>query len=41
MTALTIPEARQHARPEIKVSSRDMLIVSGHVDLLERFAARP
>ncbi|HYH77773.1 MAG TPA: TrkA family potassium uptake protein, partial [Arthrobacter sp.] len=22
-------------------SARDMLIVSGHVDLLERFAARP
>jgi trk system potassium uptake protein TrkA len=30
-----------YARPETKVSSRDMLIVSGHVDLLERFAARP
>jgi trk system potassium uptake protein TrkA len=30
-----------YARPETKVTSRDMLIVSGHVDLLERFAARP
>jgi len=30
-----------YARPETKVSARDMLIVSGHVDLLERFAARP
>lgn len=30
-----------YAQPETKVSSRDVLIVSGHVDLLERFAARP
>jgi trk system potassium uptake protein TrkA len=30
-----------YARPETKVSGRDMLIVSGHVDLLERFAGRP
>ncbi|WP_136611267.1 potassium channel family protein [Sinomonas albida] len=30
-----------YAQPHTKVSSRDMLIVSGHVDLLERFAARP
>ena len=30
-----------YARPETKVSGHDMLIVSGHVDLLERFAARP
>ena len=27
-----------YAQPHTKVSSRDMLIVSGHVDLLERFA---
>ena len=30
-----------YARPETMVTSRDMLIVSGHVDLIERFAARP
>ncbi|MCC9203976.1 potassium channel family protein [Arthrobacter sp. zg-Y769] len=30
-----------YAQPSTKVSSRDTLIVSGHVDLLERFAARP
>ncbi|MCC9195585.1 TrkA family potassium uptake protein [Arthrobacter sp. zg-Y820] len=30
-----------YARADTRVSSRDMLIVSGHVDLLERFAARP
>jgi trk system potassium uptake protein len=30
-----------YAQPGTKVSSRDTLIVSGHVDLLERFAARP
>ncbi|MCQ1999657.1 TrkA family potassium uptake protein [Arthrobacter zhaoxinii] len=30
-----------YAQPTTKVSSRDTLIVSGHVDLLERFAARP
>ncbi len=30
-----------YARPDTKVSGRDMLIVSGHVDLLERFAGRP
>ncbi|MCQ1949074.1 TrkA family potassium uptake protein [Arthrobacter jinronghuae] len=30
-----------YAQPNTKVSSRDTLIVSGHVDLLERFAARP
>ncbi|KAD4060159.1 potassium channel family protein [Arthrobacter yangruifuii] len=30
-----------YAQPDTKVSSRDTLIVSGHVDLLERFAARP
>ena len=29
------------AQPDTKVSSRDTLIVAGHVDLLERFAARP
>jgi len=30
-----------YARADTKVSGRDMLIVSGHVDLLERFAGRP
>ncbi|MBD7995668.1 TrkA family potassium uptake protein [Arthrobacter sp. Sa2CUA1] len=30
-----------YAQADTKVSSRDVLIVSGHVDLLERFAARP
>ncbi|KPN21751.1 MULTISPECIES: potassium channel family protein [Arthrobacter] len=30
-----------YAQADTKVSSRDMLIVSGHVDLLERFASRP
>ncbi|MCC3272513.1 TrkA family potassium uptake protein [Arthrobacter zhangbolii] len=30
-----------YAQPDTKVSSRDTLIVAGHVDLLERFAARP
>ncbi len=30
-----------YAQPDTKVTHRDMLIVSGHVDLLERFAARP
>ncbi|WP_460463323.1 potassium channel family protein [Arthrobacter pigmenti] len=30
-----------YATGETKVSSRDLLIVSGHVDLIERFAARP
>jgi trk system potassium uptake protein TrkA len=30
-----------YAQADTKVSGRDMLIVSGHVDLLERFAARP
>jgi trk system potassium uptake protein TrkA len=30
-----------YAQANTKVSGRDMLIVSGHVDLLERFAARP
>ncbi|WP_427015529.1 potassium channel family protein [Pseudarthrobacter sp. P1] len=30
-----------YAQPDTKVSGKDMLIVSGHVDLLERFAARP
>ena len=30
-----------YARPDTKVTSRDLLIVSGHVDLLESFAARP
>lgn len=30
-----------YATPSTKVSSRDLLIVSGQVDLIERFAARP
>ena len=30
-----------YARPDTTVSSRDLLIVSGHVALIERFAARP
>jgi len=30
-----------YAQADTKVSSRDVLIVSGHVDLLERFASRP
>ncbi|MER1997739.1 MAG: TrkA family potassium uptake protein [Arthrobacter sp.] len=30
-----------YAQADTRVSSRDMLIVSGHVDLLERFASRP
>lgn len=30
-----------YATPATKVSSRDLLIVSGQVDLIERFAARP
>lgn len=30
-----------YATPETRVSSRDLLIVSGQVDLIERFAARP
>lgn len=30
-----------YAQADTKVTSRDVLIVSGHVDLLERFAARP
>ncbi len=30
-----------YAVPDTIVTRRDVLIVSGHVDLLERFAARP
>ncbi|MDO4822513.1 MAG: TrkA family potassium uptake protein [Rothia sp. (in: high G+C Gram-positive bacteria)] len=30
-----------YATPDTRVSSRDLLIVSGQVDLIERFAARP
>ena len=30
-----------YAQADTRVSSRDTLIVAGHVDLLERFAARP
>ena len=30
-----------HATPETRISANDLLIVSGHADLLERFSARP
>ena len=30
-----------YATPETRISANDLLIVSGHADLLERFAARP
>ena len=30
-----------YAVPETRVSAQDLLIVSGHVDLIEKFAARP
>lgn len=30
-----------YATPETRLSSNDLIIVSGHADLLERFAARP
>jgi trk system potassium uptake protein TrkA len=30
-----------YARPETKVAAHDLLIVSGHTDLIERFANRP
>ena len=30
-----------YAQPDTKVGPRDTLIVSGHTDLIERFAARP
>ncbi|MGV8976840.1 MAG: potassium channel family protein [Cellulomonas sp.] len=30
-----------YASPETRISANDLLIVSGHADLLERFAARP
>ena len=30
-----------HATPETRISANDLLIVSGHVDLLELFSARP
>jgi len=31
----------QYATPETRISQNDIIIVSGHADLLERFAARP
>lgn len=31
----------QYATPETRISANDILIVAGHGDLLERFAARP
>ncbi|GAA3818236.1 potassium transporter [Cellulomonas soli] len=31
----------QYATPETRVSGTDIIVVSGHADLLERFAARP
>jgi trk system potassium uptake protein len=30
-----------YATPETRIAANDLLIVSGHADLLERFAARP
>jgi len=30
-----------YAAPETRISANDLLVVSGHADLLERFAARP
>jgi trk system potassium uptake protein len=30
-----------YATPETRVSANDLIVVSGHADLLERFAARP
>ena len=30
-----------YAEPDTRISSNDLLVVSGHSDLLERFAARP
>ena len=30
-----------YAEPETRISANDLLVVSGHSDLLERFAARP
>lgn len=30
-----------YAEPETRISANDLLIVSGHTDLLDRFAARP
>ena len=34
-------EEFQYATDETRISANDLLIVSGHADLLERFAARP
>ena len=31
----------QYATPETRIAATDLLVVSGHADLLERFAARP
>lgn len=31
----------QYATPETRISQNDLIIVSGHAELLERFAARP
>ncbi|PZR51815.1 TrkA family potassium uptake protein [Xylanimonas oleitrophica] len=31
----------QYATPETRVSSNDLIVCSGHADLLERFSARP
>jgi trk system potassium uptake protein TrkA len=30
-----------YATPDTRISQNDLVIVSGHADLLERFAARP
>jgi trk system potassium uptake protein TrkA len=31
----------QYATPQTKISARDLILVAGHTDLLERFGARP
>lgn len=31
----------QYATPETRISANDIIIVGGHAELLERFAARP
>jgi trk system potassium uptake protein TrkA len=30
-----------YAEPDTRISPDDLLVVSGHADLLERFASRP
>jgi trk system potassium uptake protein TrkA len=31
----------QYATPQTKITARDLILVAGHTDLLERFGARP